>query len=131
MAIPSPPLTDDEELNTYLVDLDQEVRTLIETVATPVVVPPTAVEVTGTAVDMAAGGVYWCTNTGAQTTVTLPLTADDLAEVTVINGTGRTDLLVARNTHNIMGLAEDMLVDKTDISVTLMNIAVADDWRII
>lgn len=89
------------------------------------------VVVSGTSQAMSAGGHYVFTNTGAQTTATLPASPNAGDVVTFDNATGRQDLIIARNGQNIMGLAED--INPFDLSgcFTLRYIDAANGWRFV
>jgi hypothetical protein len=64
-------------------------------------------------------------------TATLPatLTAGDV--IWVSPGNGRTDNVIARNGHLIMGLAEDVTIDSTTATVGLRYISAGIGLRII
>jgi hypothetical protein len=65
-------------------------------------------QVSGTSQSMVAGQHYIFTNSGAQSTGTLPASPADGDIVAFDNATGRADLIIARNGSTIHGLAEDI-----------------------
>ena len=86
--------------------------------------------VTGTTQTAVAGNQYVLTNAAAST-LTLPAspTAGDVVWVTV--GNGRTDNVVARNSQNIMGLAENMTLNNQYVSVQLRFVNASLGWRMV
>lgn len=69
--------------------------------------------------------------TAAAQTITLPITPADGVEVTVsIVGTF-TDTVIARNGQSIMGLAENMTVDQSNVTVHLVYVNSILGWRVI
>lgn len=87
--------------------------------------------VTTTAVSKTLANRERCTVTAAAQTITLPATPSAGNEVTVTIGGTFTDTAIARNGSNIMSLAEDLTVDKANISVTLYYVDATRGWRII
>lgn len=74
----------------------------------------------------------FCDTTGAGFTVTLPAAPNNFQKITIVDekGTfGSNWLSVGRNGKTIMGLAEDMTIDKDNATVTLVYIN--NDWRLI
>lgn len=86
--------------------------------------------VTGTSQTAVANNLYVLTNAAAST-VTLPAspTADDLVMVTV--GNSLVTNVIARNGQNIMGLAEDMVINDSSATVTLRFVNSTLGWRLI
>jgi hypothetical protein len=72
-----------------------------------------------------------CTITASGQTLTLPASPSAGNEVTVTIAGTFLDTVVARNGSNIMSLAEDLTVDKGNISVTLYYVDATRGWRII
>jgi hypothetical protein len=66
-----------------------------------------------------------------QQTLTLPASpaAGDVVTVTVANS--RIDSVIARNSTNIMALAEDLTLDSTSASVILRYVGTGPGWRIV
>lgn len=91
---------------------------------------PTLIEVTGTSVSASAFGHYFLTNAAA-TTVTLPSApaAGDVIWVTVANA--RVDNVIARNTKNIMALAEDLTISNQYATVRLRYLNATKGWWIV
>jgi hypothetical protein len=87
----------------------------------------TLIEVTGTSVSAQVGAHYFLTNAAA-TTVTLPASpaAGDVVVVTVANA--RADNLIARNTKNIMALAEDMTISDLYATIRLRYLNATKGW---
>lgn len=67
----------------------------------------------------------------AATTVTLPATAVPGDQIVVIPCNGLTTNVIARNGHNIMGLAENMTIDVLRVPITLVYVNVTHGWRLI
>lgn len=72
-----------------------------------------------------------CTVTASGQTITLPATPSAGWEATVSIAGTFTDTVVARNGSNIMSLAENMTIDKGNISVTYYYVDATRGWRII
>lgn len=72
-----------------------------------------------------------CSVTAAGLTITLPATPSAGAEVTITVVGSITNTIIARNGSNLMSLAEDLTVDKGDVSVTLYYVDATRGWRII
>ena len=73
---------------------------------------------------MVSGGFYIATSA---TTLTLPLSPLNGDWVVVINRSSA-NLTVARNGNNIMGLAENMTIDKQNVPVKLLYVSTAGGW---
>lgn len=87
--------------------------------------------ITTTAVSKTLANRERCTVTAAAQTITLPASPSAGNEVTItIDGTF-TNTVVARNGSNIMSLAENMTVDKANVSVTFYYVDATRGWRII
>lgn len=86
------------------------------------------VTVTTTSVNAIAGMHYVLTNVSAST-VQLPLapSSGDVVVVTCINSLATNT--VTRNTKTIMGLSEDLTIDKLNATITLRYLS--NSWRII
>ncbi len=84
--------------------------------------------VTGTTKAAAQGNHYVLTNVAA-TTVTLPavVSEGDTVWVTVANGLDTN--VIARNGQTIMGLTEDMTVDRADITTRIRY--TNNDWKLV
>lgn len=78
-----------------------------------------------TPANAAAGGFYVLT---ASTTITLPATPAAGDPVYVVNRSGTTTPVIARNGSNIMGLAEDLTLDSVNASVTLVYADATRGW---
>lgn len=87
--------------------------------------------ITTTAISKTLANRERCTVTAAGLTITLP--ASPLAgwEVAITVAGTFTDTIVARNGVNIMSLAENITIDKADVSVTLYYVDATRGWRII
>jgi hypothetical protein len=88
--------------------------------------------VTG-ATNAAAGNGYLCNTSGGAFELTLPgaPTAGDLVAVADAASTFHTtNLTIGRNALNIMGLAEDLVVNVKDVSFSLVYASAALGWRI-
>jgi hypothetical protein len=72
-----------------------------------------------------------CTVTAAGITVTLPASPSQGNEVVVVVGGAFTDTIVARNGSNIMSLAENLTIDRGNVSITLLYVDATRGWRII
>jgi hypothetical protein len=77
---------------------------------------------------------YLCNTSAAAFTVTLPATGTAGDVITIIDesGTfGSKNLTLGRNGLNIMGLAEDMVVNINNLNFSLVYTDAAHGWRII
>ena len=63
--------------------------------------------------------------------LTLPPTPTAGDEVGVINRSGTTTCVIARNGSKIMGLAENMIVDKLNAPLTLRYIDATQGWILV
>lgn len=99
-----------------------EVRTIIGELNT--------VTVTTTAVSKTIENGEKTFVTAATQTITLPLTPD-VGFVVAVGVGAFTDTVVARNGENIMGVAEDMVIDVPDYTVTFVYVNATQGWRII
>lgn len=72
-----------------------------------------------------------CTITASGQTLTLPASPSAGNEVTVTIAGTFTNTILARNGSNIMSLAEDMTIDKAEVSVTLYYVDATRGWRVI
>lgn len=76
-------------------------------------------------------GEKFFVNSGASgVTVTLPATPSAGNFVT-IGVTNQTDTIISRNGSNIMGLAENMTIDKANVSVSLVYVDSSIGWKVI
>lgn len=82
-------------------------------------------EVIGTNTAAVAGRNYIMT---ASLTLTLPASPLAGSLVTAQNSSGTTTCVIARNSSNIMSLAEDMTVDILNSSITLMYADATRGW---
>ena len=81
-----------------------------------------------TGTNAAANGVYVVT---ANLTLTLPAAPDIGDSIRVVNFSTVATVTLARNTKNIMSLAEDLIVDLYRIPITLMYVDVTRGWILI
>ena len=72
-----------------------------------------------------------CTVTASGITITLPASPQPGWEVTIAIAGTFTDTIIARNSANIMSLAEDMTIDRGNVAVTLFYVDATRGWRII
>lgn len=72
-----------------------------------------------------------CTVTAAGQTITLPASPAAGAEVSITAAGSFTNTTVARNGQLIMGLAEDMMIDRSNVTVTLYYVDATRGWRIL
>jgi hypothetical protein len=87
--------------------------------------------VTTTAVGKTLANRERCTVTASGQTITLPASPSAGNEVTVTIGGTFTNTVLARNGSNIMSLAEDMTLDKANVSVTFYYVDATRGWRVI
>jgi len=71
----------------------------------------------------------YCVNADNKT-ITLPASPTAGNEVVIINGGEYTGTVVGRNSQKIMGLAEDMTLDRAYAAMTFMYINSSNGWRI-
>lgn len=86
---------------------------------------------TTTAVSKTLSNRERCTVTAAGTTITLPASPSPGWEVTIVVDGTFIDTIVARNSTNIMSLAEDMTLNTPNASVTLYYVDATRGWRMI
>jgi len=91
----------------------------------------TAYATTTTAVNKTLVNRERCTVIAGGLTITLPASPSAGNEVTVTVGGSFTNTTIARNGSNIMSLAENLTIDKANISVTLYYVDATRGWRII
>ena len=72
-----------------------------------------------------------CTVTAAGLTITLPASPSAGSEVAVTVVAAITNTIIARNGQNIMSLAEDLTINRGDVTVTLYYVDATRGWRII
>ena len=72
-----------------------------------------------------------CSVTAAGLTITLPASPSAGWEVSITVAGAFTDTVVARNGSNLMSLAENMTLDKADVTATLYYVDATRGWRII
>ena len=72
-----------------------------------------------------------CTVTAAGLTITLPASPSAGSEVAVTVVAAITNTIIARNGLNIMSLAENMTIDRADVTVTLYYVDATRGWRVI
>jgi len=72
-----------------------------------------------------------CTITATGQTITLPATPSAGFEVSITNASGGIDTIIDRNGSQIMSLAENMTLDKQDVTVSLYYVDATRGWRII
>lgn len=83
---------------------------------------------TTTTVSKTLSNLERCFVTAAGQTITLPASPSNGWEVTIMVGDFE-DTIINRNGQTIMGVSEDMTIDKPNVGVTLLF--VSDTWRII
>jgi len=86
--------------------------------------------ITGTTQAAAADTPYVFENASAST-LTLRAAPSDGERVFATVSNGRTDNVIARNGKNIMGLAEDLTINLSTVTVGLQYNATTGDWRLI
>ena len=72
-----------------------------------------------------------CTVTAAGLTINLPSEPFPGWEVSVSVAGSFTNTIIARNSKNIMSLAEDFVIDRPDVTVTFLYVDTTRGWRII
>ena len=72
-----------------------------------------------------------CTVTAAGLTITLPASPTAGSEVAITVAGAITNTIIARNGLNIMSLAENLTIDRADVTVTLYYVDATRGWRII
>lgn len=72
-----------------------------------------------------------CTVLSAGVTLTLPLAPQPGSEVAITVAGSFTNTIIARNGSNIMSLAEDLTVDRGNVTVSLYYVDATRGWRII
>jgi hypothetical protein len=87
--------------------------------------------VSTTAINKTLSNRERCTVTASGLTITLPASPTAGFEVTITIGGTITNTVIARNGSNIMSLAEDMTIDKANVSVTLYYVDATRGWRVI
>lgn len=87
--------------------------------------------VTTTAISKTLANHERCTVTASGQTITLPASPQPGWEVTIIIAGTFTDTIIARNSENIMSLAENMTIDRGNVAVTLFYVDATRGWRII
>lgn len=90
---------------------------------------PMSVTATGISKTLMAGEL--CAVTAAGLTITLPAspTAGDTVGISIVGAI--TNTVTGRNGQNIMSLAEDMTIDRGNVTVTLCFVDATRGWRII
>jgi len=68
--------------------------------------------------------------TASTLTITLPA-APSASDAVAIGVQDFTDTVIARNGKNIMGLGENMVIDKENTVVTLLYVNATEGWRIL
>lgn len=71
----------------------------------------------------------YCVTADSQT-ITLPASPTAGNEVVIINGGAFTATVVGRNGSNIMGLAEDLTLDREYGAMTFIYIDTSNGWRV-
>ena len=87
--------------------------------------------VTTTAVNKTLVNRERCTVTASGLTLTLPATPSVGSEVTITVGGSFVDTVFDRNGSNIMSTAENMTINRANVSVTLYYVDATRGWRII
>jgi hypothetical protein len=81
----------------------------------------------------AANNGYLVDTTASQVTITLPATAAVGDQVAIVDKNGLFDVnkvIVARNGHNIMGVAEDFDCDSKNLGITFVYSNTTEGWRV-
>lgn len=91
----------------------------------------TLVTVSGTSQTAQNGNLYVMTASNARSTLTLPSSPASGNTIGISNFTGRSDLLIARNNVNIIGLAEDLVLNVQYTPITLSYSGEALGWIIV
>ena len=86
--------------------------------------------VTATAISKTLVNREHCTVTAAGQTITLPASPSAGWEVVVIIGGNFINTVVARNGQNIMGLAENITMDKAYAAMNFLFVDATRGWRI-
>ena len=76
----------------------------------------------------------WLADSTTAVSRNLPTSPVDKEEVTIVDDAGNADLnniTVGRNGNTIMGLAEDLAIDKKGAVVTFKFLSAANDWRLV
>ena len=108
-----------------LADIDSTQTLTNKTLTTPVI--SKAVTLIASPVTAVKSGVYVFTGS---TTLTLPASPATGDTVSVVNRSGTTTPIVARNGQNIMGLGQDLTLDKDGSSFTLVYTDSSNGWVI-
>ena len=87
--------------------------------------------ITTTAISKTLANHERCTVTASGQTITLPASPQPGWEVTIAIAGTFTDTIIARNSANIMSLAENMTIDRGNVAVTLFYVDATRGWRII
>jgi hypothetical protein len=87
-------------------------------------------QVTTTATSKTLVNREHCTVTAAGQTITLPASPSAGWEVVVVIGGTFTNTVVARNGQNIMGLAENMTIDKEYAAMNFLFVDATRGWRV-
>lgn len=98
---------------------------VVEIIGTGTYVPTTGVAVIGTNTAAARNTLYVLT---ASLTLTLPASPAVGDTVKVSNLSGTTSCVVARNSSNIQGLAEDLTIDSLNAAITLVYASATQGW---
>jgi len=72
-----------------------------------------------------------CTVTAAGLTITLPASPLAGSEVAITVAGAITNTVIARNGQNIMNLAENLTIDRADVTVSLYYVDATRGWRVI
>lgn len=89
-----------------------------------------AYQITTTAVSVTLADRDRCAVVAAAQTITLPALPEIGSEVAILVG-DFVDTVVARNAQLLMGLAEDMIIDRPNVAVTLLFVGGDQGWRVI
>lgn len=87
--------------------------------------------ITTTGTDKTLANRERCSVTLSGLTITLPSSPQAGWEVSVVVAGGFNNTLVARNGANIMSLAEDLIIDRGNVTVTFLFVDATRGWRII
>ena len=71
-----------------------------------------------------------CIVNGSNITLTLPANPQNGDQVQVVLPPGFTGLVIGRNGNSIMGVNEDMTVDKVNVNLTFKWLTAISQWRI-
>lgn len=86
--------------------------------------------VTTTATSKTLVNREYCAVTAAGQTITLPASPSAGWEVVIVVDGTFTNTVVGRNGQNIMGLAEDMTLDRANAAMNFLFVNASEGWRV-